>query len=274
MDNATFFAKQAHTMFPHHQSTIDRIVDSFSSQAGIDGVLLGGSIAHGFAGETSDVDIMIVVSDDEHRRRMSTGDFHYYNTDLCTYDGGYVDGKFICPSYLDDVERSGSEPARFAFADAQVLFSRTAGLDEQVRRIAQYPVEGKADRIARFYAQLEGWRWYASEGAKRGDDYLLGLAASRVLLFGGRMILAHNETLFPYHKWFTKVLENVPNKPEALMDAFRLLSRERTVDNIAAFCDLVLGYRLWETDTAPWPARFMTDSELTWREGASPVDDL
>lgn len=261
-------------MFPHHESAIARVAAAFQEQPGVQAVLLGGSIAHGFANETSDVDIMIVVSDEEHNTRLADGAFHYYNGDLCTYDGGYVDGKYISPAFLDAVERSGSEPARFAFADARVLFSRFDGLDEQVKRIARYPVEEKASRIARFHAQLEGWYWYAGEAAKRSDSYLMGVAATRMLLFGGRMVLAHNETLYPFHKWFYKVLDGVPQKPDDLLDAMRQLSKDQTLENAARFHDLVIGFREWETDGLPWPNRFMVDSELTWMRDATAIDDI
>jgi len=261
-------------MFSHHKTTIDRVTAAFEVQPNVEAVLLGGSIAHGFAEESSDVDIMIVVSDEEHRQRVSAGDFHYYNTDLCVYDGGYVDGKYISTSFLDQVERMGSEPARFAFADAQVLFSRIPGLTGQLMRIAQYPAADKANRICSFNAQFQGWKWYAGEAAKRNNSYLMGIAATKMLLFGGRMILAHNETLYPFHKWFLKVLEAVPQKPEGLMDAMHDLSNHQTFDHVTIFYDLVLQYREWETDGMPWPNRFMADTELTWLREATAIDDV
>jgi predicted nucleotidyltransferase len=261
-------------MFPHHTAAIERVTAAFQDDPDVAAVLLGGSIAHGFAQESSDIDIMIVVSDDDHRQRQASGAIHYYRDDLCDYPGGYVDGKYIGPAFLDEAERHGSEPARFAFADAQVLFSRVDGLAEQVARIARYPVALKADRIGRFHAQLQGWMWYAGEAAKRNDAYLMGVATTRALLFGGRMILAHNELLYPFHKWFFAVLERAPDKPEGLLEAMRRLSREPSLERAAAFCDLILGFREWETDGLPWPNRFMADSELTWMRDAAAIDDI
>lgn len=261
-------------MFPHHKTAVKRVTDAFQGEPGVFGLLLGGSIAHGFAAESSDVDIMIVVSDDEYRERTASGELHYYRDDLCDYPGGYVDGKYVSRSFLGEVERHGSEPARFAFADARVLLSRMDGLSEQVARIARYPAALKADRICSFHAQLLGWMWYAGEAAKRNDAYLMGTAAMKVLLFGGRMILAHNETLYPFHKWFFTALERVPDKPEGLLAAMRRLSREQTLENAAAFRDLVLGFWEWETDGKPWPNRFMADSELTWIRDAAAIDDV
>ncbi|BDI33617.1 hypothetical protein CCAX7_56680 [Capsulimonas corticalis] len=261
-------------MFPHHQSTIERVSEAFQAQPGVEAVILGGSIAHGFAREDSDVDILIVVSDEEHSRRVDAGEFHYYSTEFCDYPEGYVDGKYLSPSFLDQVEQIGSEPARYAFADARVLFSDFDGLSEQVRRIARYPGEEKTDRICRFHAQLAGWRWYAGEAEKRGNQYLMATATAKMLLFGGRMILAHNETLYPFHKWFFRVLERVPQKPDGLMDAMRALSAHATLENAILFHDLVLQYREWENDGTPWPNRFIADSELTWLRRAAAIEEI
>ncbi|MGO8673623.1 MAG: nucleotidyltransferase domain-containing protein [Capsulimonadaceae bacterium] len=249
-------------MFPHHQSTIERVTDAFSARPEVEAVLLGGSIAHGFAQENSDIDIMILVSEDEHARRAAAGDLHYFNTDLSTYAGGYIDGKYICRSFLNQVERMGSEPARFAFADAQVLFSRSPDLADQLPRIARYPVEEKLARISRFHAQFEGWRWYVGEAVRQRDGYLMGVAVTRLLLFGGRMILAHNETLYPYHKWFFKVLDRVVDKPEGLMDVMRLLSRHHTLERAAGYYDLVMQWRDWEVDSASWPNRLWSTASF------------
>ena len=87
--------------------------------------------------------------------------------------------------------------------------------------IARYPVEDKAARIRRFYAQFEAWAWYAGEALRLDNAYLLGVSIDKLVLFGGRLILAHNEQLYPYHKWFLRVLETVPDRPAGLMRAHR-----------------------------------------------------
>jgi hypothetical protein len=80
------------------------------------------------------------------------------------------------------VARHGSEPARFALHDARVLLAR-ADVRDSLHRIGHYPVEGKADRIRSFFAQLEAWHWYATEG-RLEDPYLSEPAISKLVLFG------------------------------------------------------------------------------------------
>jgi hypothetical protein len=185
-----------------------------------------------------------------------------------------VEGKYVAPAFLAQVAASGSEPARFAFADARVLLSRIPGLEALLAAIARYPVDGKTERIARFHAQFEAWHWYAHEGRKRGDRYLLGLAVAKTVLFGARMILAHNERLYPYHKWLLRVLADAPERPPDLLERIAAVYADPTEGNLLALWGAVKGFRTWEGGERPWPVQFLLDSELNWLGGATPIDDL
>jgi nucleotidyltransferase-like protein len=260
-------------VYAHHAESIQRTVQQFTRDPEVQALILGGSIAHGFATTASDIDVMIIVADGQYEERLRDGRLQYYDPTLCTYDGGYVDGKYLGHGFLEKVAAAGSEPARFAFLDAQVLFSRIDGLDDVLRRIVQYPAAGKAERLQRFYAQFEVWHWYAEEALRLTNRYLLGTAVSKLVLFGGRLILAHNEMLYPYHKWFLKVLEGAADKPPDLLPRIAALCDEPSEEHIRAFYETVVQFRAWECNV-PWPTQFMLDSELNWVHGTCPVEDL
>ena len=261
-------------MYQHHSESIDRVRAYFQDIPAVQGLLLGGSIAHGFETPSSDIDIMIVVSDEEHQQRMQAGTIQFFSCELCTYPEGYVDGKYASTGFMRQVAASGSEPARFAYADAQVLFARSDGVEALARQIARYPIEHKAARMRSFFAQFEGWNWYVSEALRLKNAYLLGVSISKLILFGGRLILAHNEMLYPYHKWFLRVLEGAPDKPVDLLPRIHALTQEPTEANTRAFFDCVRDFRVWETSAHGWPSQFMLDSELTWMDDKTAVDDL
>ena len=260
-------------MYPHHEQTVAKVVEHFRDDAEVEALLLGGSVAHGFARPDSDVDVMFVISDERFGERNRLGRLVYSSPELCVGATAYVDGKYLGPSRLAQLAEKGSEPARFAFKDAQVLFSRLDGLDETLARITRYPVEGKADHLPRFAAQLEAWNWYAAEALKHDNRYLLGVSVGKLVLFGGRLILAHNELLYPYHKWFLRVLEGASDQPADLMPAIGDILAEPSADNIRRFYEMVKGFRDWGL-SAPWPVQFMADSELNWVDGPAPIDDL
>lgn len=261
-------------MFPHHSDTLLRVTEHFAKDPDVLGLLLAGSIVHGFCSADSDVDVMIVVSDADHERRLRTRSTCFFSRELCTYSAGYVDGKYISEELLRAVRARGSEPARFAFKGARVLFSRTASLASLVADAARYPVDEKAARIRRFQAQFQAWSWFAGEALKKQDPYLLSVAVSKLCLFGGRIVLAHNELLYPYHKWFLRVLAQAPEKPPGLLPAIERLLAAPDAEGIERLVAQVRGFRTWEVDAIGWGAEFMEESELSWLRGAAPVDDI
>jgi len=260
-------------VYRHHEESICNVIEYFKKEPGVEALLLGGSLAHGFETATSDIDLMIIVSDQDYAQRLSQGHIHFYNQELCTYADGYVDGKYYGASYLQQVAEKGSEPARFAFQDARVLISQNEGIEEHLRQITRYPIEGKAEREQHFYAQFEAWNWYANEALRLENDYLLGVSVGKLVLFGGRLLLVHNEVLYPYHKWFLRVLAEVKEKPQELLQTIEALYQETSADNVRQFYDRVKGYREWAEPETGWPAQFMLDSELNWQTGALPIDD-
>lgn len=238
-------------MHPHHETSLQRVIEHFQKEAEIEALLLGGSLAHGFAEPTSDVDVMMIISEQAYDRRRREGRIQFFDQHLCTYPEGYVDGKYLPKSFLHRVLERGSEPARFAFQDARILLSRLDGLPELLQSIVQYPTQGKDVRLCRFYAQLEAWHWYAQEALKRNNRYLLGVSISKLTLFGGRLILTHNEMLYPYHKWFLKVLEQARDRPVDLLGSLQRLQEDPTRANLEGFYEGIKGFREWSTDPRP-----------------------
>jgi hypothetical protein len=261
-------------MFPHHAETVRRTTEHFAADSTVTGLLLTGSLAHGFYSETSDVDVMIVVADADHQARVRAGQTCFFSRDLCTYAAGYVDGKYTSSSFLEQVATRGSEPARYAFKDAGVLFTKDPELEGLVERATRYPLEQKESKIWRFQAQFEAWSWYCSEALKRQNMTLLRTAVAKLSLFGGRLILAHNELLYPYHKWFLRVLADAPDKPAGIVPLIESLAAEPTAERIDQFAAAIRGFGTWRISHATWPAQFMRDSEVNWLGQEPPIDDL
>ena len=263
-------------MHPHHQETVNNTVAHFEKDPKVLALLLTGSIAHGFERSVSDVDILIFLSDEDHDAHVASGEVCFFSRDLATYPEGYVDGKYQSAGFLRKVAESGSEPARYAFAGARVLFNRgIPDLDDLLRRAVQYPdKKEKEARMVRFRAQLEAWNWFTEEARQKGNKYLVNVAAGKLILFGGRLILAHNELLYPFHKWFLKVLETAPDKPAGLMGCIEKLTEDPSAENVKAFYELVKNFQPWKENPHGWGAQFMGDSELNWMSGPTPVDDL
>jgi predicted nucleotidyltransferase len=258
----------------HHRATIDRAVTRLRARDDVLAVLVGGSIAHGFATASSDVDLLIVVSDPEWERRLGAGDVTELDLESATYAGGYVDMKYTSVGFIRDVVARGSEQARFAFDGVTIAFSRIDDLEEELGAAARYPIEGRDERIRAFHAQLEYWRWMFAEGDRSANTYAKGLAAPHVVLFGGRLILAHNAVLYPGSKWLLRVLRDLLEQPPGLMPAINAVVRAPDMENVEGLFALVTSWRDWGVTGQHWGTRFMLDTELAWLDGRPPVADL
>jgi predicted nucleotidyltransferase len=258
----------------HHQATIDRATATLRTRDDVRAVLVGGSIAHSFATASSDVDLLIVVDDDEWDRRLARGDTTELDHESPTYEGGYVDMKYTSGGFIRDVATRGSEVARFAFDGAIVAWSRIDGLEEELRAAARYPREEQSRRIRAFHAQLEYWRWMFSEGDRLGNAYVKTLAAPHVVLFAGRLILAHNAVLYPGYKWLVRVLRDVEERPAGMIGAIDAVVVAPDKRNVEALFDLVTSWRDWGVAGQHWGTKFMLDTELAWMAGRPGIADL
>lgn len=263
-------------MHAHHAQSIQNVIAAFEDDPAVVALLLGGSLAHGFARPDSDIDITIVVEASDYQLRAREQRLHYINHALCTYPNGYVDGKYVDEGFLRRVAERGSDPARYAFDGARILLSRLSELEALLADIGRYPSAQKRERIERFTAQLLAWRWYHSEALRQQSDYLLQLSLNKLVLFGARIVLAENELFFPYHKWMLRVLESAPQKPPGLLADIHCLLSSPPREKVEAYCQALLDFIGVDEAAAnrAWPMRFMTDTELRWLHHEPSIDDL
>jgi predicted nucleotidyltransferase len=260
-------------LYPHHQRTVDRLIDRFKDDANTLALIIGGSLVKGYGNESSDVDFVLIATTDEYARREATRALTYYATDLSDYPGGYVDGKIVNVAFLEEVADRGSEPARSAFENVIVAYSQLPQLADLLHCITAYPEAHHVEKIRSFYAQLLAMQWYVGEAEKHNNCYLMMHTVSDLVLFGGRLILAHNRMLYPYHKWFLRTLQDAPAKPDDLMTLIDHLLNEPNKANADRLCEAILNFTAWPTPPEGWPARFMEDTEWAWRTGSAAIAD-
>lgn len=259
---------------PHHRGTVDNLVATLEPDPTVLALLLTGSIAHGFSTDASDVDVVAVLDAPRYTAHAERGELTFLELDVATYEGGFVDGKYVDLAFLRRVAADGSEPARFAYADAEILFSRVDRLDDVLRDVVRYPLAGRDERVARFCAQLRAWQWYFGQGADKDNRYLTTLATQKIVLFLCRIVLARNALLYPYHKWMLRVTESAPDRPSTLMNEIDELLAEPTQDRIDVLCPSVLDHYGIAPMSGSWGDWFLRDNELTWMRGEPSVDDL
>lgn len=261
-------------MYDHHIKAIETATNKLKARDEVLGVIVGGSIAHGYASEASDIDIMIVLTEEGYGQAVKENTVFYFEEESCDYEGGYVDGKCVSIEYINKVAESGSEPAKFAFQGAFISYSKFDGLGPLVEAASRYPVERKQENINTFWAQFETWKWYYYEGVKRNNKFLIDYCLSNYVLFAGRLILTYNEVLYPSYKWFLRVLEDAEQKPDALMQRINNVVERKDSDAVEALYQCINDFQSWYHSDRHWCEQFMFDSQLNWMNGAVPAADL
>ena len=256
----------------HHLKVVERLKALLQDDPRYLALLVGGSLVKGWGGVNSDVDIMLVATEQEYARCIGSDDLWYYNTEICDYPEGYVDGKIIDEAFLHDVAERGSEPARAAFINVEIAFSHLPQLDELLKQIPVYQEQEREQKMRSFYCQVQAQRWYIGEAAKREAVYLMARASCEMVFYCARLLLAYNRILYPYHKWLMQAVEDAPEKPADFLTLAEALLREGTVVHAEALWNCINTFRDWQI-TDHWGVRFMHDSEWTWRSGRTSLAD-
>jgi hypothetical protein len=260
-------------MYPHHQQTIDRLAAHFRDDPRYLALIIGGSVAKGWAAPNSDVDFLLIASDDEYTRRTALGDHSFFSRDFTDYPDGYVDGKIIDMTFLRDVADHGSEPARAAFVKAFAAYSHLPEIAALLDRIPVYPETEREARMRSFYSQVLLVGWFVGEGEKRQNRYLLARMSADLVLYGGRLILAYNRILYPYHKWFLREVERAAEKPEDFMQLAQAVVEQPGTETASRFIEAISSYRDWGVTFSEAVSLFMKDREWNWRSGTPPLED-
>ncbi|MEM7437002.1 MAG: nucleotidyltransferase domain-containing protein [Myxococcota bacterium] len=258
---------------PHHRRTIERLAQAYRDDARFSALIIGGSVAKGYAREDSDVDFMLVATDQEYKHRVASGDLLVNRTDVSDYDGGYADGKVISESFLKDVGDRGNEPSRAAFVGAFPALSRLPDLERLLERIPVYPEADRDRRIKAFYCLAFMGNWLMNEATRHDNRYGITRAASQLSLFSSRLVLAHNRVLFPYHKWMLQAVDEATDKPPGFLEGVRALLDEPGVPTASALLQSVQGFRDWGVSDIEAYTWFMTEVEWSWMNGTIPMED-
>ncbi|OEK00600.1 hypothetical protein BFP97_03360 [Roseivirga sp. 4D4] len=258
----------------HHQKAIDRLVETYQNDTRFNALIIGGSVAKGCARDDSDVDFFIVANDNEFDKRKSEGDLFINRTDLCDYPGGFVDGKVVSYSYLQELANKGNEPSRAAFDGAFIAYSHLDGLSSMVQSIPVYQETGHKERLKAFYSMAFMQNWLMGEANRHDNIYTKSRAATQLAFYAGRLILAYNKVLYPYHKWLMHYLEKCPDKPDSVLENIKSVLNEPNLQNANRLFQSIQDFSDWgipDHDAFLW---FMEEVEWSWMNDNTALEDL
>lgn len=254
-------------MHEWHRRAIERLKLHFEADPRYLALIVVGSVAREEAREDSDLDFVLVATEDEYAKRQASKSLFYaadqFTDDATQQAGGYI----LDLGYLRDAAERGDERTRFQFIKAQVVFSRIADLEQILSKIATYPEGERIEKMKSFYSQLPLHFSFMELAEYSQNAYLLSETAVDLVLYGGRLILAYNRMLSPGRKWFLREFERAPDKPEGIIALAIRLLRQPGIANAKAFWGSIACYTDWpQPEEGTWQ-RIHEDNVWNWRYG-------
>jgi len=251
-------------MYQHHIDSIEKMKAYYEGQEGVIALVLGGSVAKGNERPDSDLDGMIIVTDEEYERRVAAGQTAGCVFGECTYEGGYFDVKYMTKDYIKKAAECASEPTRNSFVKARVLFSSDPEIYDIVPKIGVFQTAERDDKMLSFYGDyLLNHNYFIRSLNVQG--YMRVHSVGEILYSVYRMILQENEILFQCNRRLEEMVEKAPNKPENILELGRIVMEKMDNDSIAAFAD---AYFTWTKYPLPEKSkahsRYVTDYEQWW----------
>lgn len=251
-------------MYEHHQKAIENLVDRMQADPRVIALILGGSVAKGHARADSDVDAIVVVTEEYHRELEQENRLSECIAEGCDYPGGYFDLKYTTLPLLEQTAQAGSEPARNAYLCARCLFTRDGAVPAALSRIPVFQRAEKEEKLLSFYSAFSlhaDYFWhYASQNA-----YIRVRTAADIVLFGLRLLLEENEVLFPCQKDLLRAAGALPGS-EALLSCANTFLEKLDDPAKQAFEKAVRAASHYNppADYSQILTRYIEDNELWW----------
>jgi Nucleotidyltransferase domain. len=253
-------------MYQHHIKSIENMKDYFADREEVIALIFGGSVAKGCEREDSDLDAMVVISDDKYAERKSQNATAETIDGLCTYESGYIDVKYMTKQFLKDAAEKGSEPARNAFVKAQVLFTKDSEIPDIVTKIPVFQENEKDEKMLSFYSNF--WlNYYYFLKSCPIDGYMQLHSTNEVIYSIYRMILQQNNILFPSNRRLEEFVKAISTDTEHLVSLGRKFAVSQNMKEGDEFVDCffkLTDYKFPE-DIGIVLSQYTTDFEQWWR---------
>lgn len=122
---------------------VEKLLDTYRTDESVLGIVQIGSTVKGYDDEHSDVDLVLVVTEEKYAMLEKT-----FQKVIQAED---YDLKFTTINKLQDTRNSKSDEDHWGFQDSIVLFDKTNSLEDLVKGITSYDMASRPERLNRYY---------------------------------------------------------------------------------------------------------------------------
>lgn len=232
---ALISVKEKTGMYPHHVESIEKLKEYFLPMQGLIAVVLDGSVVKGNARADSDIDAIVVVTEDKYRELEAQNRLAEVVTGYCTYEGGYFDVKYKTKEILRRAALRASEPTRNAYVKARVIYSSDEEIEPLIAKIAAYPEGDLQEKVRCFNANLQLNRDYFLHCVGEDNAYMRAHLAQEIVYSVYRLVLAENRMLFPCNRRLEEAVRSCKKRPGCILELGNAFLKEITEERCEAF---------------------------------------
>jgi hypothetical protein len=219
------------------KQTIKSIIENLKIDENVIGIILCGSLAKGNSTKNSDVDILIVVNDTEFKKIKDQKKYFWTTDQNIKKYPCEVDGKIINIDFLTKSLTNGNEPTKNTLKYSKLIYCNSDKLTQVFEKLATLNIVDKNENIKKYYALMKSSRYSADDHLK--NRYQVIKCMLDTVLYASRLVLSHNNRLFPCEKNMGKEIINCENKPENYIHLMHRLLDDLSFENLESFYDVV-----------------------------------
>ena len=252
-------------MHKHHEQSIENMKEYYRKHGAL-ALILTGSVAKGTERADSDLDGVVILSEEEYAEKEKNNTTTETIDGLCTYEGGYFDIKYMTKEYLKELAKKGSEPARNGFTKARILFCNDADIEDILSLIPVFQKTEKKEKLLSFYSDFWLNYYYFLQGCPV-DGYMKLHAVGEVIYSIYRMVLQENEILFPCNRRLEDFVARISAQTDRLVSLGKVAARSQDIEDVKAFVEYSFEILRFEvpSDLSNVLSRYAADFEQWWR---------
>lgn len=253
-------------MYKHHEESIEKMKKYFEEMGAV-ALILGGSVTKGKARPDSDLDGMVILTDEDYVEREKRGATTEVVEGHCTYEGGYFDVKYMTKRYLAELACKGSEPARNGFTGARLLFTHDPDIERMIADIPIFQTKEKDEKMLSFYSDF--WlNYYYFLKSCSIDGYMRMRTIAEIIYDLYRMVLQEHEILFDCNRRLESQVEAISADTARLVSYARVLEETQSEEDADRFVEFFLEMTAYEppTDMSVIFTTYSKDFQEWWRE--------
>jgi predicted nucleotidyltransferase len=259
-------------MNKNQEDTINQLIKQATKDESILGLILCGSVAKGTETDRSDIDVFVVVTDERFDKEKETKNY-FWGTDFDSEEFNVeVDGKIIPKDFLSKVWQFGNECVKGTLYHSKVIYSRDTDIEKLLENKYSISIEQKNVNVKKFYSLMKSCRFSADDDLE--NILFVNKCIYDTVFYACRLVLAHNDILYPCVKNLHKALKQCKDLPDNFIPLMNKVMDSYDFNDVVEFYNCVDRYfKNYRFDNR-LRRGYVLENELFWYFNTFPYSEI